>query len=65
VIFYPYGDMNPPPGEGSRRIRATIEAIREQRPQALFAAELCSPDDVVGDNPDADELLSGVLVLRG
>jgi hypothetical protein len=58
VIWYPYGDMNPPAGEGSLRVRATVEAIREALPGALFAAELNSPDDVVGDNPDADGLLS-------
>ncbi len=58
IIWYPYGDMNPEPGEGSDRIRATIEAIRDARPGAIFAAELCSPDDVIGDNADADELLS-------
>lgn len=57
VIWYPYGDFNPPPGEGSRRVRATIEAIAAAWPGALFAAELDNPDDVIGDNADADELL--------
>ncbi len=58
IIWYPYGDMNPPPGEGSRRVRATIEAIRAAHPDAVLAAELDAPDDVIGDNADADQLLT-------
>jgi len=57
TLWYPWGDDNPPPGEVSRRVRASIEAIRAAQPHGLFAAELHAPDDTIAENPDADELL--------
>ena len=58
VIWYPFGDFNPPPGEGLDRVRASIEGIQEVLPDAVFAAELDSPSDLVTDNAVADELLN-------
>ncbi len=58
VIWYPFGDFSPPPGEGQERVRASIQGIQEVLPDAVFAAELNSPSDIVTDNAVADELLN-------
>jgi hypothetical protein len=58
VIWYPYGDFNPPVGsEGSRRVMRSVEGIKAADPNAIFAAELAPPDDLPGDNAEANQLL--------
>jgi Protein of unknown function (DUF4038)/Putative collagen-binding domain of a collagenase len=57
VVWYPYGDFNPPEGEGSRRVLRSIEGIRAADPHALFAAELAPPDDLPAANAAANAVL--------
>jgi hypothetical protein len=53
IIWYPCGDYAPPAGsEGARRVLVSIAGIRDVLPDALFAAELNAPDDVVADHPE-------------
>jgi Protein of unknown function (DUF4038)/Putative collagen-binding domain of a collagenase len=61
VIWYTAGDFAPPPGsEGAERVLASVEGIRSVLPDALFAAEMSSPDDLSTDHPD----FRGVLDLE-
>jgi hypothetical protein len=57
VVWYPYGDFNPPEGEGSRRVLRSIDGIRAVDPHALFAAELAPPDELPAANAAANAVL--------